>query len=47
VVFGAPGEMLTIRHDAIDRSCYAAGVVAAARYVRDLRGLEIGLEHVI
>ena len=44
VVFGAPGEVLTIRHDAIDRSSYAAGVVLAARHVVELRGLETGLE---
>jgi len=47
VVFGAPGEVVTIRHDAIDRSCYAAGVVAAVAHVSDVRGLEIGLEHVL
>jgi len=47
VVFGAPGELLTIRHDAIDRSCYAAGVVAAVTFVQQLHGLEIGLEHVL
>lgn len=47
VVFGAPGEVLTIRHDAIDRSSYAAGVAIAARHVGGLRGLTIGLEHVL
>ncbi|MCW2928336.1 MAG: dihydrodipicolinate reductase [Thermoleophilia bacterium] len=47
VVFGAPGELLTIRHDAIDRSCYAAGVALAARGVTDMQGLETGLEHVL
>jgi 4-hydroxy-tetrahydrodipicolinate reductase len=47
VVFGAPGELLTIRHDAIDRSCYAAGVAVAASHVLNLQGLETGLEHVL
>ena len=47
VVFGAPGEIVTIRHDAIDRSCYAHGVAMAAAHVRGLRGLETGLEHVL
>ncbi|MGI8875031.1 MAG: 4-hydroxy-tetrahydrodipicolinate reductase, partial [Egibacteraceae bacterium] len=47
VVFGAPGELLTIRHDAMDRSCYAAGVAAAASFVLTLHGLETGLEHVL
>lgn len=47
VVFGAPGELLTIRHDAIDRSCYAAGVALAAQRVHRLRGLNTGLESVL
>jgi 4-hydroxy-tetrahydrodipicolinate reductase len=47
VVFGAPGELVTVRHDAIDRSCYAAGVALAAARVHDLRGLNTGLEHVL
>ncbi len=47
VVFGAPGELLTIRHDAIDRSSYAAGVLVAARHVGSLRGIETGLEHLL
>ncbi len=47
VVFGAPGEVLTIRHDAIDRASYATGVAIAVDHVRDLRGLEIGLERVL
>lgn len=47
VVFGAPGELLTIRHDAIDRSCYASGVALAARRVHEFRGLTTGLERVL
>lgn len=47
VVFGAPGELLTIRHDAPDRSCYASGVARAARGVRDLVGLHVGLDAVL
>ncbi|MCW2960241.1 MAG: dapB [Thermoleophilia bacterium] len=44
IVFGAPGELLTIRHDAIDRTCYAAGVVLAARRAHEFTGLTTGLE---
>lgn len=44
VVFGAPGELLTVRHDVIDRSCYAAGVALATRRVHEFDGLKIGLE---
>jgi 4-hydroxy-tetrahydrodipicolinate reductase len=47
VVFGSPGELLTIRHDAIDRSCYAAGVVLAAHAVASCTGLHIGLEELL
>lgn len=47
VVFGAPGEVVTIRHDAIDRSCYAAGVALAASRISEFSGLEVGLEHVL
>lgn len=47
VVFGAPGEVVTIRHDAIDRSCYAHGVALAATHVLGITGLEIGLEHAL
>lgn len=44
VIFGMPGELLTIRHDAIDRSCYGAGVARAAHAVASCTGLHIGLE---
>lgn len=44
VVFGAPGESLTIRHDAIDRTCYAPGIMLALRRVMRLEELEIGLD---
>lgn len=47
VVFGGAGELLTIRHDAIDRSCYATGVALAARRVHEFEGLYTGLEHVL
>lgn len=47
VVFAAENERLTIRHDAVDRGCYAAGVALAVSRVVDLRGLTIGLEQVL
>jgi 4-hydroxy-tetrahydrodipicolinate reductase len=37
-VFGAPGQVLTIRHDVHDRSAYVAGVVAAIRGIERYRG---------
>ncbi len=33
VVFGAPGQILTIRHDVHDRSAYTAGVLQAIRHI--------------
>ncbi|CAB1128980.1 4-hydroxy-tetrahydrodipicolinate reductase [Candidatus Hydrogenisulfobacillus filiaventi] len=34
VLFGASGQVLTIRHDVHDRSAYAPGVAAALRWIR-------------
>lgn len=47
VVFGGDGELLTIRHDALDRRCYVAGVTLAIRHVVDTVGLTTGLEHLL
>lgn len=47
VVFASPTERFAIKHDAIDRGCYAAGVALAVSRVVELRGLTIGLEHVL
>jgi len=47
VIFGAAGERLTIRHDALDRACYAAGVAAAVHGVTTYVGLRTGLESVL
>ncbi len=44
VILGGPGERLTVRHDAIDRSCYMPGVLLAIRRVVELEELTIGLE---
>lgn len=38
VVFGASGQILTLRHDVHDRSAYAQGVLASIRKVSDFRG---------
>lgn len=45
VLFGATGEMLTIRHDSFDRVSFMPGVVAAVRKVGEHPGLTVGLEH--
>ncbi len=47
VVLGGPGQMLTIRHDSIDRASFMPGVVLAAKRVASLPGLTVGLEHLL
>jgi 4-hydroxy-tetrahydrodipicolinate reductase len=45
VIFGGPGETLTIRHDTISREAFAPGVLLALERVRDLpAGLTVGLD---
>ena len=47
VMFGAPGETYTLRHDTIDRSAYMPGVLLTVRKVRSLEALVYGLERLI
>ena len=47
VIFGGPGELLTIRHDSMDRSSFMTGVLLALRRCRGKKGLLIGLEQVM
>ncbi len=45
VILGSgDGEVLTIRHDSMNRSSFMPGVLLAVRAVRDRPGLTIGLE---
>jgi 4-hydroxy-tetrahydrodipicolinate reductase len=45
VIFGGPGETLTIRHDTTSREAFAPGVLVALQKVRDLPpGLTVGLD---
>jgi 4-hydroxy-tetrahydrodipicolinate reductase len=45
VIFGGPGETLTIRHDTMSREAFAPGVLLALEKLRELPpGLTIGLE---
>lgn len=45
VLLGNPGELLTIRHDSLDRASFMPGVLLAARMVAGRPGLTVGLEH--
>jgi len=47
VLFGGPGEALTIRHDSFDRASFMPGVLIAVRTIADRPGLTVGLEHVL
>ncbi len=44
VIFGGPGEILTIRHDSMDRKSFMEGVKLACREIRSLSGLTVGLD---
>jgi 4-hydroxy-tetrahydrodipicolinate reductase len=47
VLFGGPGESLTIRHDSYDRESFMPGVLIAVRKVAQTPGLTYGLEHLL
>jgi 4-hydroxy-tetrahydrodipicolinate reductase len=47
VIFGAPGQLYTLRHDTSDRACYMPGVLLSIRKVTQLRSLVYGLEKIL
>lgn len=47
VIFGAPGQIYTLRHDTSDRACYMPGVLLAVRKVLQLKSLVYGLEKLL
>jgi 4-hydroxy-tetrahydrodipicolinate reductase len=47
VVFGGPGQTLTVRHDSIARESFMPGVLLAVRRVGELDGLVVGLENLL
>lgn len=48
VLLSGPGELLTIRHDSLDRKGFMPGVVLATRKIRELQpGVTVGLEAVL
>ena len=44
VLFGGPGETLTIRHDSFDRASFMPGVLLAVRNVAAHPGLTVGID---
>lgn len=47
VIFGAPGQTLSISHNAISRDCYMPGVIMALRRVVSLKEMVFGLDKLI
>lgn len=47
VLFGGTGEVLTIRHDSLDRTSFMPGVLRAVRAVAGRPGVTVGLESLL
>ena len=47
VIFGMPGELLTIRHDSMDRASFLPGVLLGLRRIAHLPGLTVGLDELL
>lgn len=47
VLLGAPGQLLTIRHDSFDRASFMPGVLMAVKAIAARPGLTYGLEHLL
>ncbi len=47
VIFGASGEIYSLRHDTSDRACYMPGVLLGIRKVTQLQSLVYGLEKIL
>lgn len=47
VIFGADGELLSIRHDSFNTNCFLKGILMSIKATRWLKGLTIGLESLL
>lgn len=47
VLLGGSGEILTIRHDSLDRASFMPGVLLAVRSVADRPGLTVGIDELL
>lgn len=45
VLFGGTGEIVTLRHDSLDRKSFMPGVLLACKKISQFTGLTYGLEH--
>ena len=47
VLFGANGQVMSLRHDSMNRECYMAGVLLATRYVSTNNQFVYGLDNIM
>lgn len=47
VIFGASGQILKIRHDSMDRTCYMKGVMMSIKHVMAKNEFVYGLENIL
>ena len=47
VIFGSDGQIFKIKHDTMDRSCYMAGVLLAARHIYKNNDFIYGLDNIM
>jgi 4-hydroxy-tetrahydrodipicolinate reductase len=47
VIFGTSGQILTLKHDTLDRECYMPGVIKTINYVYSNSVFTIGLENIL
>lgn len=47
VIFGGLGQILTIRHDSINRESFMPGVIMAVRSMKSIGGFTYGLENIL
>lgn len=47
VLFGSSGQIMTIRHDSMDRKCYMQGVLLAVKHVAEKNDFIYGLDNIM
>ena len=47
VIFGSSGQILTIKHDSMNRECYMDGVLRAVRHTFEYKDFVYGLEYIL
>ncbi len=47
VILGSSGQVMTIRHDSMDRECYMSGVMLAVKHVFEHSGFVYGLDNIL